>query len=311
MNFQKQAEAQAKREALKEIYHTSFLQKDCHARVLRLIKILTEEKESVPQANFRKIVQRVLVSAETGELPVEIREAISNDPTTLAVFNAVFDVISSGIRGKVKDVDFAKDLTRIEFPDPYKADLISVYTQKFDALTKAATEHRSKLPSVESVNWRVDVTISTTSLSRVFKPSVTIQMTTTDGKIRTFECSTDKFHELRFAVAKTLKAIQDLQQHPTLHHQSGFSQSMGRNRWGLHLSVAGLGKLADNSRSNPSTTTRRRFYTHRRCCLWERDLGRGGEYSFAGLRLWLRYLFGKGTISLIPFCMEGNIIAPS
>ena len=41
-----------------------------------------------------------------------------------------------------------------------------------DKLTEAASRHVQTFPSVESVNWRVDVTISTTSLSRAFQPTV-------------------------------------------------------------------------------------------------------------------------------------------
>lgn len=66
------------------------------------------------------------------------------------------------------------------------------------------------------IQWRVDVTISTTSLSRVFRPYIILQLTLTDNTIRTFELSVEKFHELRYNVAKLYKHVQDIQQHPTL-----------------------------------------------------------------------------------------------
>jgi hypothetical protein len=75
---------------------------------------------------------------------------------------------------------------------------------------------RVSLPSIVNVRWRVDVTISSTSLSRVFRPSVLLQLTLSDGRVQQCECSVDKFHELRYAVAKSLKQAQDLQIHPTL-----------------------------------------------------------------------------------------------
>ena len=67
------------------------------------------------------------------------------------------------------------------------------------------------------VRWRVDVTISTTSLSRVFKPTIPMQITLSDGSVHQFECSVDKFHEMRYVVAKALKHAQELQQHPVLN----------------------------------------------------------------------------------------------
>lgn len=69
------------------------------------------------------------------------------------------------------------------------------------------------------LNWRVDVTISTTSMSRVFKPSVLMRMTLSNGKIVTFEVSVDKFQELRYNVAKVLKNVYDLKQHPIIFRE--------------------------------------------------------------------------------------------
>eukprot|EP00823_Brevimastigomonas_motovehiculus_P004195 TRINITY_DN2703_c0_g1_i1.p1 TRINITY_DN2703_c0_g1~~TRINITY_DN2703_c0_g1_i1.p1 ORF type:complete len:108 (+),score=14.56 TRINITY_DN2703_c0_g1_i1:72-395(+) len=69
-------------------------------------------------------------------------------------------------------------------------------------------------PSIEDIQWRIDVTISTTALSRVFKPCVIMQLTLTDGTMRTFECSVDKFQDLRYNITKILKNMGDLEQHP-------------------------------------------------------------------------------------------------
>lgn len=77
----------------------------------------------------------------------------------------------------------------------------------------------SGFPQITDVRWRIDVTISTTSLARVFKPSIPMQVTLTDGTIANFECSVEKFHELRYSVAKALKNAQDLQQHPILNRE--------------------------------------------------------------------------------------------
>jgi hypothetical protein len=64
-------------------------------------------------------------------------------------------------------------------------------------LYRARTQ-RIVLPSLDRMDWRVDVAITTTHLVRAFKPTVTFQVTTTDGRIHTFESSVDKFHQVRF-----------------------------------------------------------------------------------------------------------------
>jgi len=85
-----------------------------------------------------------------------------------------------------------------------------------EVMSATVADDRISLPSIVNVRWRVDVTISSTQLSRVFKPAVLLQLTLSDGRVHDFECSIDKFHELRYAIAKSLKHAQDLQQHPTL-----------------------------------------------------------------------------------------------
>ena len=56
-------------------------------------------------------------------------------------------------------------------------------------------------------------------MSRVLKPKLLMEMTTSDGKIRQFEVSQDKFHELRYNIAKVLKDMEDIEQIPILKLQ--------------------------------------------------------------------------------------------
>ena len=71
-------------------------------------------------------------------------------------------------------------------------------------------------PRLESTRWRVDVTISTSSLNKCLKPSILMQLGLSDGALKNFELPLDKFHELRFNVAKALRAVGDLEKHPLI-----------------------------------------------------------------------------------------------
>jgi hypothetical protein len=53
----------------------------------------------------------------------------------------------------------------------------------------------------------VDVVLSTSSVSRVLRPSVLLRATLTDGTVSTFELNVKSFHELRHAVAEALHAM--------------------------------------------------------------------------------------------------------
>ena len=88
------------------------------------------------------------------------------------------------------------------------------------------------------LQWRTDVTISTTSLLRVMRPSITMSLRLSNGKTVQFELSAERFSELRYVqftcndclcctlpdsrcvsyqVARVLKEMQDLEKHPILN----------------------------------------------------------------------------------------------
>jgi len=64
---------------------------------------------------------------------------------------------------------------------------------------------------LKDLRWRVDVTISTSSMERVLKPAILMEMTLTDGRILTFLVPATRLHELRYNVARVLKEMQSLQ----------------------------------------------------------------------------------------------------
>lgn len=75
---------------------------------------------------------------------------------------------------------------------------------------------RIRCPRLERLRWRVDVVISTGSLSRVMRPTLLFQMVLSSGAIKSFQVSVEQFHQLRFGVAKVLNDMQQLQRHPIM-----------------------------------------------------------------------------------------------
>lgn len=68
------------------------------------------------------------------------------------------------------------------------------------------------LPSLDRLQWRVDVAISTSSIARILKPVIMLQLTLSDGSVKTFEVSVSQFHELRFNAALVLKEMEIVEQ---------------------------------------------------------------------------------------------------
>ncbi|KAJ1453310.1 HCaRG protein-domain-containing protein [Pelagophyceae sp. CCMP2097] len=85
----------------------------------------------------------------------------------------------------------------------------------------AEAQRPSFFPRLSSVDWRVDVTISTSHLERVLKPSVTLRLVLTDGRIKTFEMTPDQLHKLRHSVAKVLRTMQEVERHPIMRIVNG------------------------------------------------------------------------------------------
>ena len=63
---------------------------------------------------------------------------------------------------------------------------------------------------------RVDVTISSSFLSRALRPTILMEMTLSDGRVKCFEMPVEVFHELRYNVAKVLKGMRTLERHPVM-----------------------------------------------------------------------------------------------
>ena len=66
-------------------------------------------------------------------------------------------------------------------------------------------------PSLKSVTWRVDVIMSSSSVSNVMQPFIIMNFGLSDGSFHTVELSIKAFHELRFRVAEALHAVHKLE----------------------------------------------------------------------------------------------------
>lgn len=71
-------------------------------------------------------------------------------------------------------------------------------------------------PAQVDMKWRVDVSISTSHLERVMKPSVMIELTLSDGTIKSFEMNVEQFQKLRYDTARMLRNMQEIERHPIM-----------------------------------------------------------------------------------------------
>eukprot|EP01120_Amphizonella_sp_Union-15-10_P016274 TRINITY_DN8523_c0_g1_i1.p1 TRINITY_DN8523_c0_g1~~TRINITY_DN8523_c0_g1_i1.p1 ORF type:complete len:228 (-),score=42.27 TRINITY_DN8523_c0_g1_i1:20-703(-) len=189
---------------------------------LKEIKNLFPLLQDLDTKIFRRILQFVLEYIKGTEITDQhwskLQQATELKPQNLTtIYSGLYYILRNAIKNRVEVATFQTDLTeKLKVPESYVKDLTAAYTNSLPLIEKSSLEKRIKYPSVVDLNWRVDVTITTSTSLRVFKPAILAQMTTTDGKIRTFEMSPDQFHKLRYNVARVLKEIDNVEKLPTL-----------------------------------------------------------------------------------------------
>lgn len=107
---------------------------------------------------------------------------------------------------------FMADIAVLGLPQEYADDLTSaVFGSRRSVLDVAADNKKPRFPTIVDMKWKIEVGISTTSLNRVLEPVVSMQLTLSDGKVKSFEMSTTKFQELRYNAASVLKEMENLE----------------------------------------------------------------------------------------------------
>ena len=142
------------------------------------------------------------------------------------VFAALFLIVRTAVRMRAPAKDIL-GLTGLGLSEEAVSDVVNVVKKERAAIEDVATQSAAACPRLESTRWRGDVTISTSSLNKCLKPSILMQLGLSDGKLKNFELPLEKFHELRFNVAKALRAVGDLEKHPlirVINHVDAFER---------------------------------------------------------------------------------------
>ncbi|XP_045886330.1 COMM domain-containing protein 5 [Micropterus dolomieu] len=191
------------------------------------IESMSKNLKDVDQELFRKILKAV-VSALEGKDCREVMKTIAESSTIPQerlshIVAGMYRLLSEATRiptASLKQEAFKEDLRELRIPEDFITDFSSVvFGSRRAALEAATSQNDPHLPKVEAFKWRVDVTISTSSLARALQPSVLMQMKLSDGSFHRFEVPVSKFHDLRYNVALILKEMNDLEKRSILKIQ--------------------------------------------------------------------------------------------
>jgi hypothetical protein len=152
------------------------------------------------RAALTAAVEHLSGSAEADEAP----------DVDAALLGGSIAVVAAAVRASADEEAITRDMGVLGIEDAHAQDFAKAIRRGREMVSLRGSELGRGFPTVDDVRWRVDVTISTTHLSRVLKPYVLMQLTLSDGSIRKIEVDADKLQQLRFHVASAISSMQSL-----------------------------------------------------------------------------------------------------
>jgi hypothetical protein len=186
---------------------------------------------TIGQAEFRQILQAAIAQLAGKEIPPEelkaLQKALKVEGNAFAtIFTGCWTVMKNAVKNRTKLQVIETDLTKMNVPAAIVKDFAkAVRGSRFD-LEQAAVKQQVRFPKLDGIQWRVDVGISTSALQKALQPSVMMQMTLSNGSIKTFEVPLDQFHLLRYNTAKALQDMGQVSRHPMM--RISFEQDKAR-----------------------------------------------------------------------------------
>ncbi|XP_068105691.1 COMM domain-containing protein 5 [Hyperolius riggenbachi] len=197
------------------------------AKIPPEVEAMAKHVKDLDKDVFRKILKAVVGALEGKDCRESVKIIQQNTPLSEEqlsfIISGVYTLLRVALRlpmSTLKQEVFKEDLKELRIPDEFIVDFANiVYGNRRPILEDAALKQGIRLPTVEDLRWRVDVAISTSSLSRALQPSILMQMKLSNGDSHRFEVPVAKFQELRYNVALILKEMNDLEKRSILKIQ--------------------------------------------------------------------------------------------
>jgi hypothetical protein len=149
----------------------------------------------------------------------EIDSMVAQGQPFEVLLTAFYLFLVQGVRSGLAAPQLLEQAKLFSFPAGVLTLLETLWTQRFDEMQASVTGRVAQLGRAhyQGLRWRVDVMITSSAQSKVFRPQIVLEWALTDGSRHSFECPIEKFSELRFQVARVLREMQALEDHPILH----------------------------------------------------------------------------------------------
>ncbi|OCT67575.1 COMM domain-containing protein 5 isoform X1 [Xenopus laevis] len=197
------------------------------ARIPPEVEAMAKYMKDLDKDIFRKILKAVVEALEGKDsretLQLILENTLMSEEKLSFLISGAYTLLKVALRlpvSTLKQEVFKEDLKELRIPEDFIEDFANiVYGNRRPILENAALKKGVTLPTLEDIRWRVDVAISTSSLSRALQPSILMQLKLSDGISHRFEVPVAKFQELRYNIALILKEMNDLEKRSILRIQ--------------------------------------------------------------------------------------------
>lgn len=196
-------------------------------RVPTEVKTMIKSSKSMEKSVFRKMIKLALGYLQGSLTSEECETAVQNicqasqadtEETVLNVciqYAGILTLLRSALRVNTvttRQENLSADLSNLGLPEDFASDICKVvFGPARPDIDRQLRSTAPSLPVLTNMNWRVEVTISTSWLSRVLEPVVMLRLELNNGSSFTFQVPVAKFHHLRYTVANILHQMEDLQ----------------------------------------------------------------------------------------------------
>ncbi|XP_015924377.1 COMM domain-containing protein 5 [Parasteatoda tepidariorum] len=188
-------------------------------RIPNHTKSLNRLLQNINRNIFRQLLKLAVQDFEGKQVNPQrylaIKDASDDNCEIDVIYGALLYLLKCALSfpgGTLKPDIFKEDLRELKITDDYIEDLSNVvYGSRCSANVDDSKCIIPRFSKLEILRWRVDVAISTSSLSRVLEPTLIMELKLINGQKEIFEVTPSQFHRLRFAVAALLKEIECLE----------------------------------------------------------------------------------------------------
>eukprot|EP00762_Andalucia_godoyi_P007263 ANDGO_08048.mRNA.1 COMM domain-containing protein 5 len=183
-------------------------------------EVLTEEMQAAANSELLALLVKIPEGSVKKTQKDDLANLVQHGEPFTTIVTACFLLLQQALRHSTMSVASVMEQIKVfGVPGSVYAAIEAVLSKRGDELRQCLAVRTAAigLPHLANVRWRIDVVISTSTVNKIMRPVLQLELIVRGGAATTVELPMDKLAELRFAVATALKDLQQLEEHPILN----------------------------------------------------------------------------------------------